>query len=212
MAETGELNQICREQRRARCADPHRLSGNADFPWMLVAKEMATTIGRIKLAKDSREGRVGFAETASAAEPEFCTWQQARSPAEKGTGQFGPQQGALIATSACATALPKPACSASTNASKAMIPFRTGLTYDVPLTVAITSLMQIFSATTSVSVQSAENTDQVDPESNRFALGVRRGFARSRWQFSDVNGFGCALAGDSISTGTSRRPDAYWAL
>src|ERR1700739_391438 len=77
---------------------------------------------RYKLASGSRGGTLGLAETASAAAPEFCTWQQARSPAEDGTGQFAPQQGALITTPACATPQPKPAWSATKSASIANIP------------------------------------------------------------------------------------------
>jgi hypothetical protein len=155
---------------------------------------------------------VGFAETASAAEHEFCTWQHARSPGEKGTGQFGPQQGALIAAPAGATPRPKPACSASTNASKAIIPFRTLSTYDVPLTLAITSLMQIFSATTSLPVQLRRTLIRWIPNRTGARSEFAATLARSRWQFSDVYGFGYALAGSSISTGTSRRLEAYWAV
>src|SRR5579863_8605438 len=92
-------NQICREQRRASFADSRGLSGNANFCLTRLAKEMATP-RRIEPAKHSREGRPGFAEIASAEEPEVCTWQQAPPPAGKGTGQFGPQQGALIAAPA----------------------------------------------------------------------------------------------------------------
>jgi hypothetical protein len=104
--------------------DPRGLSDSADFPSTLITKEI-TTLGRIKLAMDSREGTRGFAEIASASAPEFCTSQHPRSPTEGETGQFAPQQGALIAACACATPQPKPACSASANASKVITHLRT---------------------------------------------------------------------------------------
>ncbi len=67
-----------------------------------------------------------MAERASAAALESCIWQHDRSPAAEGTGQFEPQQGALIAASACAIPQVTPtACSASTSASNARIPFFT---------------------------------------------------------------------------------------
>jgi hypothetical protein len=104
--------------------DPQGLSGSEDFLSTLITKEI-TTLGRIKLAKYSREGTRGFAEIASASTPEFCTSQHPRSPTEGETGQFAPQQGPLIAACASALSQPKPACSASTNASKAMTHLRT---------------------------------------------------------------------------------------
>jgi len=82
------------------------------------------TAKRIEPASGCKEGTIGLPEATSAAAPESCTWQHARSPAE-GTGQFAPQQGALIAAAAWAIPQPKPTCSASTNANSAMIAFLT---------------------------------------------------------------------------------------
>lgn len=65
-------------------------------------------------------------ERASASALDSCIWQHARSPAAEGTGQFEPQQGALIAPSACAIPQVAPtACSASRSASNAKIAFFT---------------------------------------------------------------------------------------
>jgi hypothetical protein len=85
-----------------------------------------TAYKRIERVTGWREGRLALAERASAAAPEFCAWQQARSPADEGTGQFVPQQGALIATAPCAIPQAKPACNATRSASNANIPFFTG--------------------------------------------------------------------------------------
>jgi hypothetical protein len=84
-----------------------------------------TTADWIEPASACREGMLGLPETTSAAAPESCTWQHARSLAEEGTGQLAPQQGALIATAACAVPQPKPPCRASTSANSAMIAFLT---------------------------------------------------------------------------------------
>jgi hypothetical protein len=67
-------------------------------------------------------------EIASAAAPGSCTWQHVRSPADEGTGQFAPQQGALSTIAACTIPHPTLACSASTSANKARIPFFTKIT------------------------------------------------------------------------------------
>ena len=87
-----------------------------------------TTCAWIKLPSGCRAGTPGLAETASAGAPEFRIWQQTRSPAEQGTGHFTPQQGALIATSACAIPQAKPAWSATRSASNAIIPVFTEIT------------------------------------------------------------------------------------
>ena len=85
-----------------------------------------TKDGCIEPTRGCNEGVLGEPEMASAAASEFCTWQHARSPTEEGTGQFAPQQGASIdATLACAIPQPRPACSASTSAINARIPFFT---------------------------------------------------------------------------------------
>jgi hypothetical protein len=51
----------------------------------------------MKAAKGLTVGRLGLAEIASTAELGVSAWQQDRSLADKGTGQFVPQQGVLIA-------------------------------------------------------------------------------------------------------------------
>lgn len=91
----------------------------------MLARAGVTTRAWIEPTGDSNEERLALTETACAGVPEFCTWQQVRLPAEEGTGQVGPQHGALIAVSACAVAQPKPAYSASASTSSATIPFFT---------------------------------------------------------------------------------------
>jgi hypothetical protein len=84
-----------------------------------------TIAKRIEPARGCKKGTIGLPEATSTAAPESCTWQHARSLAEEGTGQFAPQQGALIAAAAWAIPQPKPTCSANTSANSAMIAFLT---------------------------------------------------------------------------------------
>ncbi len=90
-------NQICREQRTANCAEPGGLSVRIDFPAGLGAEAKTTTRGWMKAAKGLTVGRLGLDEIASTAELGVSAWQQDRSLADKGTGQFAPQQAVLIA-------------------------------------------------------------------------------------------------------------------
>ncbi len=118
-------NQICREQSRASFLAP----GGLDSKTGACSKALSAGMSaykRIEGVTGWRGGRLALAERASAAAPEFCAWQQARSPADEGTGQFAPQQGALIDTAPCAIPQAKPACNATRSASNANIPFFTG--------------------------------------------------------------------------------------
>jgi hypothetical protein len=81
----------------ANCAEPGGLSIGTDFLARLGAEAKTTTRGWMKAAKGLTVGRLGLAEIASTAELGVSAWQQDRSLADKGTGQFVPQQGALIA-------------------------------------------------------------------------------------------------------------------
>jgi hypothetical protein len=117
-------NQICREQSRARLVAPGGLFWETDARSKLLSVGI-TTAKWIEPARGCKEGMIGLPGTTSATAPESCTWQHARSPAEEGTGQFAPQQGALIAVAACAIPHPKPTCSASASANRAMIAFLT---------------------------------------------------------------------------------------
>jgi hypothetical protein len=114
-------NQICREQRRASFLAPGGLDRKTDSRSQAL-RAVISRYERFKPARGWRGGTLALAETTSAAAPEFCTWQQARSPAEGWAGQFTPQQGALIANEHCAVPPARPAWSATTSASKAIIP------------------------------------------------------------------------------------------
>jgi hypothetical protein len=98
--------------------------------WKTDVRSKALSVGitlakRIEPARGCKEGTIGLPQATSAAAPESCIWQHARSPAVEGTGQFAPQQGALIAAAAWAIPQPKPTCSASTSANSATIAFLT---------------------------------------------------------------------------------------
>ena len=81
----------------ANCREPGGLAIGTDFLARLGAEAKTTTRGWIKAAKDLTVGRLVLAEIASTTELEVCAWQQDRSLADKGAGQFVPQQGVLIA-------------------------------------------------------------------------------------------------------------------
>jgi hypothetical protein len=74
--------------------------------------------------KNAGEGTFGFGETSSTFKlARRDRSQQVRSPVDDGMGQFGPQQGALIAALASVTPQLKPAGSTSTRASNARSAF-----------------------------------------------------------------------------------------
>jgi len=82
-----------------------------------------TTYEWIEPARGCKEGTFGLTGTASAAESELCTWQQARSPDEVGTGQLELQHGDWKTSNASATPQLNPACSTSRRANDAKNPF-----------------------------------------------------------------------------------------
>jgi len=81
----------------ANWAEPGRLSVRIDFLAGLGIEAKITTRGWMKAAKGLAVGRLGLAEIASTPELGVSAWQQDLSLADKGTGQFVPQQGVLIA-------------------------------------------------------------------------------------------------------------------
>jgi len=103
---------------------PGGLSWITDNRSTPVSAGIATN-GRIEPASAWKEGRLGLAETACTVAP--CAWQHVELLAAEETGQFAPQQGHVITGAACAAPQPKPACSPTTSASKAMNPFFTKL-------------------------------------------------------------------------------------
>ncbi len=103
---------------------PGGLSWITDDRSMPVSAGIATN-GWIEPASAWKEGRLGLAETACTVAP--SAWQHVELLAAEETGQFAPQQGHAITAAACAAPQPKPACSPTTSASKAINPFFTKL-------------------------------------------------------------------------------------
>jgi hypothetical protein len=81
----------------ANWAEPGGLSVSADFLAGLGTEAKIATRGWVKAATGLTVERLGLAEIASTAELGVPAWQQDRSLADKGAGQFVPQQGVLIA-------------------------------------------------------------------------------------------------------------------